>query len=324
MLNGEEQYLTGMLNHDGRPNENYREYQWIASDFRKLEKYGFPYLPQPEIAVSYSYDSELMAAYAKMQYRMPYSNTLAIAHRILEERNLNYNVVDLHQMTEQYQILIIPGEIVMDHEQENTVREFVKNGGTAIMTGYSAWVKETGQVFDTSRPGNLTDVFGIEIVGYQRTAGMEVSEKEEQKLRRNPANGRELLKVREKWIDVDYYEQIKATDAEVLQREETHQIPAITRNRYGKGAAYYLFCETEPELLGEVLDECCREKSMQSVVTPQGVIGRKIAKNQYFYVNLTGKEQKIELPENGYGVLQEKKMEDTCTLQAFDGELVIC
>lgn len=324
MLNGEEQYLTGMLNHDGRPNENYREYQWIASDFRKLEKYGFPYLPQPEIAVSYSYDSELMAAYAKMQYRMPYSNNLAIAHRILEERNLDYNVVDLHQMTEQYQILIIPGEIVMDHEQENTVREFVKNGGTAIMTGYSAWVKETGQVFDTSRPGNLTDVFGIEIVGYQRTAGMEVSEKEEQKLRRNPANGRELLKVREKWIDVDYYEQIKATDAEVLQREETHQIPAITRNRYGKGAAYYLFCETEPELLGEVLDECCREKSMQSVVTPQGVIGRKIAENQYFYVNLTGKEQKIELPENGYGVLQEKKMEDTCTLQAFDGELVIC
>ena len=83
---------------------------------------------------------------------------------------------------------------------------------------------------------------------------------------------------------MDYYEQIKATDAEVLQREETHQIPAITRNRYGKGAAYYLFCETEPELLGEVLDECCREKSMQSVVTPQGVIGRKIAENQYFYV----------------------------------------
>lgn len=48
-------------------------------------------------------------------------------------------------------------------------------------------------------------------------------------------------------------------------------------------------------------------KSMQSVVTPQGVIGRKIAENQYFYVNLTGKEQKIELPENGYGVLQEKR-----------------
>ena len=95
--------------------------------------------------------------------------------------------------------------------------------------------------------------------------------------------------MREKWIDVDYYEQIEATDAEVLQREETHQIPAITRNRYGKGAAYYLFCETEPELLGEVLDECCREKSMQSVVTPQGVIGRKNSGKPVFLCESDGK-----------------------------------
>ena len=79
-----------------------------------------------------------------MQYQIPYSNNLAIAHRFWK-RNLNYNVVDLHQMTEQYRILIIPGEIVMDHEQEKHGAGICKNGGTAIMTGYSAWVKETGQ-----------------------------------------------------------------------------------------------------------------------------------------------------------------------------------
>lgn len=212
----------------------------------------------------------------------------------------------------------------MDQVQADTIRKFVKDGGIVIMTGYSAWAKETGQVFDTPRPGNLTDVFGIEIVGYQRTAGMEVSEKEEKKIHRNPENGRELLKVNGKWIDVDYYEQIETTDAEVLWQEETHQIPAVIRKKYGKGTAYYLFCETEPELLGEVLDECRREKEIPALVTPHGVIGRKIAENQYFYVNLTGKKQKIELPETGYGVLQEKKLEDTCTLQAFDGELVVC
>ena len=83
------------------------------------------YLPQPEIAVSYSYDSELMAAYAKMQYRMPQQQPCHRASDSGREKP-DYNVVDLHQMTEQYQILIIPGEIVMDHEQENTVREFIK------------------------------------------------------------------------------------------------------------------------------------------------------------------------------------------------------
>lgn len=324
MLNGEEQYLTGMLNHDGRPNENYQEYQWIASDFRKLEKYGFPYLPQPKIAVSYSYDSELAADYAKRQYRMPYINNLVTAHQVLEERNLDYNVVDLHHITKEYQILIIPGEIMMDQKQAQTVREFVKDGGIVIMTGYSAWINETGQVFDTTRPGNLTEVFGIEITGYQRTTGIEIPEDAEQKIHRNPQNGRELLKVNGKWIDVDYYEQIETTDAEIVWKEETHQIPAVTRNQYGDGTAYYLFSETEPQLLSEILEECCRKKGIHGVKTPHGVIGRKIAENQYFYVNLTGKEQKIELPEDGYGVLQEKDLKEICTLRAFDGELIIC
>ncbi len=55
MLNGEEQYLTGMR----IMMEDRMKIIGIPVDcigFRKLEKYGFPYLPQPEIAVSYSYD----------------------------------------------------------------------------------------------------------------------------------------------------------------------------------------------------------------------------------------------------------------------------
>ena len=82
----------------------------------------------------------------------------------------------------------------------------------------------------------------------------------------------------------------KTTDAEVLQREETHQIPAITRNRYGKGSGVlFVLLKQSRNFSTRFVDECCREKSMQSVVTPQGVIGRKIAENQYFYVNLYGK-----------------------------------
>ena len=68
MLGGEEQYLVGLLDHDGRPNVNYREYAEIARDIRKLEPYAFPYLPVPEIAVAYSFDSDMVAYYGKYQY----------------------------------------------------------------------------------------------------------------------------------------------------------------------------------------------------------------------------------------------------------------
>ena len=63
--------------------------------------------------------------------------------------------------------------------------------------------KETGQVFDTSRPGNLTDVFEIEIVGYQRTAGMEVSEKKSRSFAEIRQTEENLKESEKKWIDVD-------------------------------------------------------------------------------------------------------------------------
>ena len=322
MLNGEEQYLVGMLNHDGRPNENYKEYQWIASDFRKLQNYAFPYLPKPEIAVSYSFDSELAAQYARMQYRMLYEDQLSVVNRLLESRNLDYNVVDLHGVKENYQILIIPGEIMIEKEGAENIRQFVKNGGTVIMTAYSATIQENGTVFNIPRPGNLADVFGIQIIGYGRTSGLELPEEEEKRRKRN-GKGRIILSVNDLELDVDYYEQILPDSAEVLAWEKNERIPAVTVKTYGKGEVYYIFCETDLVLLGAVLELVLEKRKLKSEIrTPSGVIGRKIAENQYFYLNLTGRRQIIERETDGYAVLKEQKVGKRLVLDAYDGELI--
>lgn len=118
---------------------------------------------------------------------------------------------------------------------------------------------------------------------------MEAWKKKSRSFCRNPANGRELLKVREKWIDVDYYEQI-SNRCRSPAAWETHQIPAITRNRYGKGAAYYLFCETEkPRTLEGGSWWTLQCKRGVSVVTPQGVIGRKNSGKPVFLCESDGK-----------------------------------
>lgn len=36
MLGGEEQYMYGMLGHDGFPTQNYMEYKQTAADLKKL------------------------------------------------------------------------------------------------------------------------------------------------------------------------------------------------------------------------------------------------------------------------------------------------
>ena len=60
----------------------------------------------------------------------------------------------------------------MDSSTANKIRGFVYNGGTVVMTSYSALVDETGQVFASTHPGRLSDVFGIRVGSYEETEAL--------------------------------------------------------------------------------------------------------------------------------------------------------
>ena len=328
MLNGEEQILYGLLDHDGIPNQNFREFAWAASDLKKLQNYAFPYLPKPEIAIADSYDSKLVAQYHPRQFRQPYEFQLALSSRVFERRNLDYNVVNLREMQHKYKLLVVPGYIVMDEASALSIRNFVKEGGTVIMTGYSAMMNEHGGMFDTPRPGRLDDVFGIRIGSFCRTSGLELPDHIEKKIKRNLENGHELLHIQrgeEKFtIDVDYYEEIELKGAKSYATEINHNICAISKNKFGKGNAYYIFSETNDILLGWLFDKIAAEIEITpSICTPEGILARKIAENQTFYLNITGKECEIPLPQTGNCILAEKKNINSLILKPYDAELIV-
>ena len=56
---GEEQALFGLLDHDGTPSWKYAEYKQIASEFSKLQHLGFPRYHRPEVAIAYSFESNI-------------------------------------------------------------------------------------------------------------------------------------------------------------------------------------------------------------------------------------------------------------------------
>ena len=51
-----------MVDWDGQPNRKYREYSKIAEEFRKIEPYGFPYRPHAEVALAFSFPSQIAIA----------------------------------------------------------------------------------------------------------------------------------------------------------------------------------------------------------------------------------------------------------------------
>ena len=327
MLAGEEQYLCGILGHDGLPTVNYREYKEIAAYMNKLQEYAFPYLPVPEVAVSYSFDNNIVMQYGARQYHQTARQNSVAVHRVFFELNMDYNVIDLRNRKHDYKLLILPGYVMMSEREAEEVRRFVEEGGTVIMTAYSATVDEHSRVFSTPRPGRLADVFGIRVAGFDRT-GAEWKDFDEHARVVEDANGkRELLKVSAEedfYIDVEYYEELELHTAEAYASFPDKGTCAVSVNEYGKGRAYYVAAETNTVLLKWLVNRLLPALGIQrGMDVPDGIQARQIAEGQRFYVNTTNKSVTVPLEKPGKGVITEKEYKDALLLRPYDAELLV-
>lgn len=327
MLAGEEQYLCGILGHDGLPTVNYKEYREIASYMKKLQEYAFPYVPVPEIAMAYSFDNEMVLQYGQKQYHQTSRQNLVEVMKVFYDLNIDFNTISLKNRKHDYKLLLLPSYVMMSEEEAAAVREFVAEGGTAIMTAYSATVDEHNQVFGTPRPGRLGDVFGIRVAGFDRTGAEWRDFAENVKIVEDAKGKRELLKVsadEEFYIDVEYYEELELHSAKEYAAFPEKGICAVSVNEYGKGRAYYVAAESNTVLLEWLVKKLIPELGLkEGMQVPEGIQAREIAEGQKFYVNTTNRAVTVPLEKPGRGVLTEKEYEKQFTLRPYDAELLI-
>ncbi|MGB8452355.1 MAG: beta-galactosidase [Anaerocolumna sp.] len=323
MLGGEEQFFFGLLDHDGTCSRKYKEFTSIASDYQKLQEYGFPYLPNPEAAVAFCYENHPIYEYGDYYYRIPYKRQTADVLKLFHQRNLDCNFVDLRKMKEDYKILIIPGHALMTGEMAGNVRKFVRSGGIAIMTAYSAKVDETNTVFDSFQPGLLSDVFGIRIAGFGRAHIHTPAAWENKAGKHFQVSSGEDAPV---LYDADYWENLELITAEIYASyTEEDKECAVSVNKFGAGKAYYTSAETNSGLLGWLYDKIAKEQGLQQgIISPKGVVVRKITGKGQLYVNTTSETKEIKIEKAAKGVLGDMLVTDKLVLKPFDGELLIC
>ena len=126
-------------------------------------------------------------------------------------------------------------------------------------------------------------------------------------------------------IKADYYEDLELYTAQSLARFAEKNLCALSVNTYGKGKAYYMPTEPNAELIKGILKHLAEELELEkSMEVPRGVLARRIAEGQVFYVNITDKDIEIPLGNKCYGVLREQEMEDCFTLKGYKSELAVC
>jgi beta-galactosidase len=316
MHSGEEQYLEGLVDWDGIPNRKYNEYKKIATEFKKIEKF-FPYQLQAEVGLAFSFPSQIASSYFPEQH----DNQLQACFDLFYWRNMDARIVEISRSSLNYKILVVPGVAVMDETTATKIRDFVKNGGTAIMTSNSAIVDESGQVFASTRPGRLSDVFGIRIGSYEETEMMnEVS--------RKSYKGKKLeFTYKGKAIDTESsrFDLVEPKGAEVLGSITSldKDYPIMTSNKYGKGRAIYIGLPANGEVFGSLLDDLIVELGIKKgPEVPSGVMARQIDQNHFLYLNVSGEPKEIPVKGNSRSILFDKDYSDKFTLAPFEPDFI--
>ena len=237
--------------------------------------------------------------------------------------------MDFHNIDKKYKILLVPGHCVMDEASAGTIRRFVEEGGTVIMTAYSAKVDEHNRVFSTTMPGRLSDVFGIRANAFENTA-YHYSDSNEgglQKQKLNIQRETPKIKINDNILEylVDYYELLEPATAEVLATLTNleQELPAVSINTYGKGKAVYVAVPAELELMQELLNHFYVQLGVQKgPETPLGVSARQVG-DHVIYVNTTADEQHISLAIPRESLLTGHVYETSLKLAPYGVEVVM-
>ena len=263
-------------------------------------------------------------------YKTDYTQQVLQAYEALMLANLDCNIVNLRQLRMDYKILIVPGHAVMDSVSAATIRAFAENGGTVVMTAYSAKVNEHNQVFDTPLPGELSDVFGIRSGAFMRTRSHTPAENagglEKTELRLEREKPSIVLGGCEYQPDIDYYEILEVRTADILATfsNTLEKSPAVTRNRYGKGEAVYVAIPANTHFLEQLLKSFYPALGIQpGPITPIGVVARTLENGSILYVNTTGAAQSVKLEAPASGFLTDARFVNSITLDAYEVELLI-
>jgi beta-galactosidase len=311
---GEEQALFGLVDHDGTPSWKVDEFARIATEFKQLAKFGFPRFTHPEIAIAYSFDSFIDShpngpSSTTLQYfKPPYTEQVQGAFEPFFRANLDTAIINVgHENLSPYKLVVVPADYVMDLASAKAIRQYVSDGGTVLMTAFSAKVDEHGQWFDTPLPGSLSDVFGLKTNAFYDSTVL-----------RFDLDGKSIS------VNSRRYEVLEPSTATVLARftNTLDNSPAITINRFGKGNALYLATESNPSTIGPVLESVLRLAGLQAgPPTPEGVYARSVD-GRTLYVNTTEEKKTVILEGRKRGMLTGRIYEGVLVLGPQESDLV--
>lgn len=262
-VKGAEQFCYGILDAD---NVKRRKFYEVKEFFHTIRQYkaAMETPIKSQVAIGYDYDSLAAFRIQKQSFLLECSKEMQKFYKPFYDKNVSVDILPAGTDISSYKVIILPQMLITKKEFSEKIKEFVKAGGTLVLT-YRSGVKDVHN--------NL--VFGEVIpVGYSSFAGVSVVETESlQKGQQFPLKGTSALEGDLTKGGI-FRDMLEVSDAEVLYYYGDRfyqEYAAVTRKKQGKGWVYYLGCGLEEETLQTLLNMIMEENRIVTEESEEGV-----------------------------------------------------
>ena len=219
-----------------------------------------------------------------------YPRTIHEHYKVFWDANVPMDVITKDKDLSKYDMVIAPMLYMVDAKQMEVLKAYVEGGGTLISTYLLGLADENDLVHLGGLSAPLRDVFGVNIL-------------EIDTLYPKDRNGIVYGKVYEAF---DYCTVMEACGAEVLGRYSSDfykDSPAVTRNKLGKGQAYFIGARTGSGFLRDIYGEILGGLALPELpVKGSAGVSIQIRENAdfcyYFVMNFNEAECEITLAED--------------------------
>jgi beta-galactosidase len=311
---GTEQFWHGVLEHHGQPRRRYRELQQIGAELARLGQGLLGAESRAQVAMILSYDSRFafqgQPNHSGFQYPSLFRSYYAALHR----RNIGIDIVPPGADLDQYRLVFAPALYVLDDRSAASLRRYVENGGTLVVTSRSGVKNEANATVNAPLPGLLADVCGVEVEEYDALhpdVNVPLAWEETGPASRLRDVGASL------WCDI-----LAPSSAQIIARyrgEFYAQRAAITLNRFGQGHAVYVGSLGDLDLHNAVVEWAVQIASvLPALVTPRGVEATERwqdGQRLLFLLNHADEAREIRLSHAMTDLLSEQSVDGQVTLE---------
>ena len=249
---------------------------------------------------------------AKQINSLNYIGTVLEHHRAFWRLGVSTDLIDMTCDISKYKIVVAPMLYMFRPGYTDRVREFVKNGGTFILTYFSGIVNETDLCFLGGMPGELTDVIGIRI---EEIDGLQDGQS-------NTVKKGDKIYTATELCELSHL--CGAKTLAVYDSDFYKGMPALTVNDYGDGKAYYIAAKMEQSFLNELYEELvnkCGVSRAMNVKFPYAMTASKRigdSKDYIFLQNYNDKPGELELDREYFDIVDGKTVSGKISMKPFD------